>query len=54
MEPLYKSQLMAACHLCGATESLAWCSNGAEDAAGDAEARRMDQPRVSRGGVCRR
>jgi hypothetical protein len=53
MEPLYRSQSVAACRLCGATESPAWCSKGAEDAAGDAEARRMDQARVSCIGVHR-
>jgi hypothetical protein len=33
MEPLYRSQSVAACRLCGATESPAWCSKGAEDVA---------------------
>jgi hypothetical protein len=49
MEPLYRSRSVAACHLCGATESPTWCSKGAEDA----EARRMDQARVSYSGVHR-
>jgi hypothetical protein len=43
MEPLYRSQSVAACRLCVATESPALCSKGAEDAADDVEARRMDQ-----------
>jgi hypothetical protein len=51
MEPLYRSRLVAACRLCAATALPALCSKGAEDAAGDVEARRMDQARVPCGGV---